>query len=102
MNHFVSILPQLPENIPWLNVIVSIVIIQFILYILFRDNMFRVTNKSINKTLNYIPIQTDTNLTPGFNCLINIKMFFDNMTRTMLSYQKSKKKKIVLSKNLKI
>jgi len=94
-------LPQIPENIPWLNVIISILIIQFILYILFRENMIRATNKSINKTLNYIPIETNTNLTPGFQYLLDIKTFFDNMTRKMLSYQQSKNKRVP-SKNLKI
>lgn len=93
MNRLVNSLPQISENIPWLNVLISILIIQFILYLLFRESIFRYTNKTITKTLNYIPIETNTNSTPGFYYLYETKKFFDNMTKTMISYQKSKNKK---------
>lgn len=97
MNRTIGYLPQIPENIPWANFIVSLLIVYFILYIFFRKNILNFTNKTIPKTINTIPIEIEhTSTMDNFSFLLEIKNFFDNMTLKMLEYQK----KNHFSKNL--
>jgi hypothetical protein len=97
MNRFVHSLPIIPENIPWANLIVSLLIVYFILFIFFRKNILNFTNKTIPKAIIAIPVKIEpTPSNDHLYILLEIKNFFDNMTLKMLEYQK----KNHFSKNL--
>jgi len=91
MNRFIVYLPQLPESIPWANLIVSLLIVYFILYIFFRKNILNFTNKTIPKAIITIPVKIEpSSSNDNLYFLLEIKNFFDNMTLKMLEYQKKK------------
>ena len=97
MNRFIVYLPQIPENIQWANLIVSLLIVYFILFILFRKNILNFTNKTIPKAITTIPVKIEpSSSNDHMYILLAIKNFFDNMTLKMLEYQK----KNHFSKNL--
>lgn len=112
---FYSYIPEVPKEVHPLHIFISISIILFVLYLLFRIQFLKISNKTLLKTLNshyvndlskgsYIEenikevIESHESRIINFFVdlkirLLNIKYYFDNKTNKLIDYiNKSKMK----------
>ena len=87
---FYSDIPQLPDDLHLIYIVIPILIIFFILYVLFRIKIFRYTNKSFKLTLNILYIEGISKPNIEENILLKIKHYFDSMTNQLILYNKKK------------
>ena len=85
-----SDIPQIPNDVHLIYIIVPISVIACILYILFRIKIFRFVNKSFKLTLNTLYVEGLSTPNIEENILIKIKNFFDSMTNKLIMYNKKK------------
>lgn len=82
-----SEIPKLPNEVTWGHILSSLFIVFFIVFLLFKNTLFKFSNRTVSYTTKQLYNEEFTkNEEIEKNILYEIKIYIDNQTKKLLNY----------------